>query len=102
MSRKLDALAPRLKPLVFELLARSVEAGIPVMIIDTLRTPEEHAANLAKGVSWIKVSKHLPQPDCSNGGKAYYNCKLYEHDENHPPACIYKGGCKLKGKSCAI
>src|SRR3990167_7451674 len=59
VSRKLDDLDPRLKPLVFELLARSVEAGIPVMIIDTLRTHEEHAANLAKGVSWVKHSKHL-------------------------------------------
>src|SRR3990167_4012570 len=59
VSRKLDDLDPRLKPLVFELLARSIEAGIPVMIIDTLRTPEEHAANLAKGVSWTKHSKHL-------------------------------------------
>lgn len=27
--------------------------------MDTLRTPEEHAANLAKGVSWTKRSKHL-------------------------------------------
>ncbi len=28
------------------------------MVIDTLRTPEEHAANLAKGVSWTKRSLH--------------------------------------------
>lgn len=59
MSRKLDDLSPRFKPLAIELLARLTEAGIPVMVIDTLRTPEEHAANLAKGVSWTKRSKHL-------------------------------------------
>jgi len=36
-----------------------VEAGIMVMIIDTWRSPAEHAANLAAGVSWTKHSKHL-------------------------------------------
>jgi len=59
MSRKLDDLSDRFRPKAFELLARLTEAGIPVMIVDTLRTPEEHAANLAKGVSWTKHSKHL-------------------------------------------
>lgn len=42
-----------------ELLARTVEQQIPVVIINTLRTPEEQAANLAKGVSWTSNSKHL-------------------------------------------
>lgn len=59
MSRSLDALSARFRPLAIELLARTIEAGIPVMIIQTLRTPEEHAANLAKGVSWTTHSKHL-------------------------------------------
>lgn len=59
MSRALNDLSPRFKPLAIELLARLTEAGIPVMVIDTLRTPEEHAANLAKGVSWTTRSKHL-------------------------------------------
>jgi hypothetical protein len=59
MSRKLDDLHPVFRPKAVELLARCIEAGIPVMIIDTLRTPAEHAANLAKGVSWTKHSKHL-------------------------------------------
>lgn len=59
MSRRLNDLSPRFRPLAVELLARFVEAGIPVLIVDTLRTPEEHAANLAKGVSWTKHSKHL-------------------------------------------
>lgn len=59
MSRRLDDLSPRFKPLAIELVARAVEAGIPVLIVDTLRTPEEHDANLAKGVSWTRRSKHL-------------------------------------------
>jgi D-alanyl-D-alanine carboxypeptidase-like protein len=59
MSRRLDDLSPRFKPLAMELLARTVEAGIPVVIVDTLRTPAEHQANLAKGVSWTTRSKHL-------------------------------------------
>jgi peptidoglycan L-alanyl-D-glutamate endopeptidase CwlK len=59
MSRRLDDLDVRFKPLAIELLARATEAGIAVMIIDTLRTPEEHAINLAKGVSWVTRSKHL-------------------------------------------
>lgn len=58
MSRRLDDLDPRFKPKAMEFLARCVEAGIMVMIIDTLRTPEEHAANVAKGVSWTGRSKH--------------------------------------------
>ena len=48
-----------MKPLAIELLARCAEAGLAVMIVDTLRTPEEHAANLARGVSWTERSKHL-------------------------------------------
>jgi len=59
MSRALDDLSPRFRPLAMELLARTVEAGIPVLVVDTLRTPAEHAANLAKGVSWTVHSKHL-------------------------------------------
>lgn len=59
MSRKLDDLHPDFKPLAITLLARIVEAGIPIMIVDTLRTPAEHADNLAKGTSWTTRSKHL-------------------------------------------
>lgn len=59
MSRKLNDLSPRFRPLAMELLARCVEAGIPVLIVGTLRTPAEHAANLAAGVSWTTHSKHL-------------------------------------------
>ena len=59
MSRKLDDLAEVFRPVAMILLARLVEAKIPVLIVDTLRTPAEHQANLAAGVSWVKHSKHL-------------------------------------------
>lgn len=59
MSRLLVDLAPSFQPVAMELLARLTEAGIPVMIVNTRRTPLEQAANLANGVSWIAHSKHL-------------------------------------------
>lgn len=59
MSRALNDLNPKFKPLAIELIARIIEAGIPIMIIDTLRTPAEHKINLAKGVSSATRSKHL-------------------------------------------
>ena len=59
MSRALDDLDVRFRPLAIELIARVVEAGIAVMIIDTLRTPAQHAINLANGTSWTAHSKHL-------------------------------------------
>ena len=62
MSRSLNDLSYRFKPTVFEFLARCCEAGVPLMIIDTLRTPEEQAEHLANGVSWTPNSLHLPQP----------------------------------------
>lgn len=60
MSRALDDLDPTFRFRVDTFLARTVEAKIAVMIVDTLRTPEEQAANLRNGVSWTKKSKHLP------------------------------------------
>ena len=59
MSRKLDDLSPRFRPIAVELLARLTEAGIPCVIVDTLRTPAEHVENLANGTSWTLHSKHL-------------------------------------------
>ena len=58
-SRRLDDLDPVFKPLAMALLARCAEAGIPVMIVETLRTESEHQANLAKGVSWTTHSLHI-------------------------------------------
>lgn len=59
MSRRLDDLSPRFRPLAIELVARCVEAGIPVLIVDTLRTKAEQEENIRKGVSWTANSKHL-------------------------------------------
>lgn len=58
MSRALNDLAPAFRPLAMELLARSIEAGIAVMIVNTLRTTQEQAAAVARGVSWVQHSKH--------------------------------------------
>lgn len=77
MSRALNDLDPRFKPLAIELLARLTEAGIPVMIIDTLRTPAEHAENLRRGVSWTTRSKHLD-------GLAIDICPYAVFDANGP------------------
>ena len=63
MSRSLDDLSSRFRPLVDELLRQAAAAGIEVRIIDTLRTPAEQEANVAKGVSWTLRSKHLPGPE---------------------------------------
>lgn len=59
MSRALNDLSPRFRPFAVELLARLMEADIPVKIVDTLRTPQEQADNIARGVSWTTRSKHL-------------------------------------------
>lgn len=60
MDRSLDSLDSRFRPVAFELIARCVEANIPVMIINTLRTREEQQEYLRRGVSWTVNSKHLP------------------------------------------
>lgn len=59
VSRRLDDLSSRFRPLAVELLARLVEAQIPVLIVDTLRTPAEQEILLATNRSWTQNSKHL-------------------------------------------
>lgn len=59
MSRALDDLAPGFREKVFEFLARCVEAGIQVKIIETLRSVEQQEENVRKGVSWTMHSKHI-------------------------------------------
>ncbi len=85
MSRALNDLSPRFKPLAIELLARLTEAGIAVLVIDTLRTPEEHAANLAKGVSWTTHSKHLD-------GDAIDICPYAIYDVDGPDKLNWNAG----------
>src|SRR6266478_1418290 len=59
MDRSLNDLSPRFKPLAEALLQGFRDAGIPFVVVDTLRTPEEQADALARGVSWTTHSKHL-------------------------------------------
>jgi peptidoglycan L-alanyl-D-glutamate endopeptidase CwlK len=59
VSRALNDLDPVFKQRAMELLARCVEAGIMVMVVDTARTEEEQAENLRRGVSWTRFSRHL-------------------------------------------
>ncbi len=58
MSQLLKDLDPRFRPHAILLLAKSVEARIPIVIVETLRTPEQHAINVANGRSWIARSLH--------------------------------------------
>lgn len=62
MDTSLDHLTPEFRPLAMELIARCIEARIPVVIINTLRSPAEQEAELLAGNSWTTHSKHLPQP----------------------------------------
>jgi hypothetical protein len=59
VSRRLDDLSTDLQPKAFELLARLVERGVAVMVVDTLRTEAEHLTNLKNGSSATKFSRHL-------------------------------------------
>ena len=59
MSRALDDLHPEFKLLAMQLIARVVERGLAVMVVDTLRTQAEHEENLKKGTSWTVRSLHL-------------------------------------------
>ena len=61
MSRSLDDLSSRFRPHAVMVLARLVERGIPVMIVDTLRTYAEQVKNVEKGASVTMLSKHLPR-----------------------------------------
>ncbi len=61
MSRALDDLSSDMRPRAVEVLARLTERGIAVIIVDTLRTIEEHLQNLQNGTSKAKFSRHLPR-----------------------------------------
>lgn len=59
MSRLIEDLHPYFRDKASLFVVALVEARIPIIITDTLRTWEEHQANLARGASWTKVSLHL-------------------------------------------
>lgn len=58
MSRALDDLAWNFRKQVVEVLAQLIEEGVPVKIIDTLRTQAEQDAAVARGASKVRRSKH--------------------------------------------
>lgn len=58
MNTSLETLDPVFRPLAERLLARMVEARIPVLIVNTRRTAQEQADAVARGVSWVPHSKH--------------------------------------------
>jgi len=84
-SRLLDDLSPAFKPLAIELLARLVEANIPVIIVETRRTLAEHQANLAKGVSWTAHSLHID-------GDAIDLCPYSQYDLRGPDKLAWDAG----------
>lgn len=59
MSRRLNDLSLEFRPKAIELLARFTEAGVAVLIVDTLRTKEEQTEALRNGFSSTLNSKHL-------------------------------------------
>ncbi len=61
MDRALDSLSVAFKPLACALLARLVERVVLVMIVQTSRTQDEHAQNVADGTSKTSHSKHVPR-----------------------------------------
>ena len=95
MNRSLDALSARFRPKAVELLARAVEADLAIRIIQTLRTPEEHAANLAKKVSWIAHSRHLD-------GDAIDLCPYDIWDSHGPNKLAWDGSDPSWAKLAAI
>jgi len=82
MSRALNDLDKRFRPIAIELIARLVEAGIPILVVDTLRTYAEHSINLVNGVSWTTHSKHLD-------GLAIDICPFDEYRLNGPDKLMW-------------
>lgn len=72
MSRLLSDLHPKARPLFNDFLAKCTEAGIPLMIVFTGRTPAEQEALYAIGrtdgqpaskqVTWTLDSRHVMSP----------------------------------------
>lgn len=61
MDRALDSLSSDFRPIVDKILAKLVERRVAVMIVQTSRTPEQAAANVANKTSATIHSKHLPR-----------------------------------------
>lgn len=59
--RSLDSLSSAFYNSACEWVARVTARGVAVMVIQTSRTAQEHAANLAAGTSGTSLSLHLPR-----------------------------------------
>lgn len=59
---RLSRLDERIRPLAARLILEATGLHISLMVINTLRTAEEHALDIANKVSWTNNSLHLPQP----------------------------------------
>jgi hypothetical protein len=95
VSRALNDLSPEMRPLAVEFLARLVENGIHVMVIETKRTPEQQALNLKNGVSWTPNSRHLT-------GDAIDICPYAFWDLLGPDKLQWDGGDPIWSKIGAI
>lgn len=56
--KALNLLHPDFQPRAERLLARCVEAGIMIMIVETWRSQAAHEEDVKNGRSWVKKSKH--------------------------------------------
>lgn len=56
--RGLNLLHPDFRLVVDRFLARCVEAGIMVMVVETYRSQEAHEEDVKNGRSWVEKSKH--------------------------------------------
>lgn len=74
MSTSLDDLADDFRPLVEQLLAESAAAGVPLRVIQTLRSDVEQAAAVASGRSAVTKGKH--QADADGKARAVDVCPL--------------------------
>lgn len=61
MDRSLDSLSSGMYTRGCEWIARCAARGIPVLVVQTSRTPAEHQLNLANGTSKTALSLHLPR-----------------------------------------
>ena len=61
-SKSFEDLDKRFRPLAITLVDQCKAAGVPVTVIDTLRSMQEQADAVKHGNSWTMRSKHLPQP----------------------------------------
>lgn len=61
MDRSLNSLSSDLFTRACILIARCTERGLAVMIVQTVRTMDEHRQNLSAGTSRAVLSKHLPR-----------------------------------------